>query len=232
VREAITERIRRHGLLGSARAVRHRLTPRRPFHRDYVWYALDLQRPREARPLGPGLELRAGGPEDIRLLAQLPPDPSVGHMDEQVARERLAGTGRLWLVTEGDQLAFACWTFRDRTPVWAAHGGSLALPEGVACLEDSHSSPHFRGRGIAPAAWGLIADALAAERLRSLVTKVAVDNAPSCRAVEKAGFEAFGGMDVSVRDWRTRISVRLDGPESSWGWLRSVERGNRADGAS
>jgi RimJ/RimL family protein N-acetyltransferase len=130
----------------------------------------------------------------------------------------------LWIVTEGDRLAFACWIFRDRTPVWAARGGALELPGDIGCLGDSHASPDFRGRGVAPAAWSGIADHYQGVGLRALMTKVAEDNQPSRRAVEKAGFRAAARMHVDKHGWTTRVQVELLDDDPSHRWLASLER--------
>jgi GNAT superfamily N-acetyltransferase len=67
-------------------------------------------------------------------------------------------------------------------------GGWVWLPAGVACLEDSATAPDFRGRGVAPAAWTAVGDRLRERGTSVLVTKVAIENVASCRAVAKAGF--------------------------------------------
>ncbi len=54
----------------------------------------------------------------------------------------------------------------------AARGGWLSLPEGTVCLEDSVTSPDYRGRGVAPAAWSQIAAAAAEDGYATMVTKV------------------------------------------------------------
>jgi RimJ/RimL family protein N-acetyltransferase len=93
----------------------------------------------------------------------------------------------------------------------------MALAPGTACLEDSVTASAARGRGVAPGAWTAIAEGLAAEGVRRLITKVEVDNIPSRRAVEKVGFRAVSLMDfvrVGGRG-RTRVeAVDLErGPE-------------------
>ncbi len=110
-------------------------------------------------------------------------------------------------MVEGQTAAFSCWVFHGRAPVLAARGGWLALPPGVVCLEDSVTNPDYRGRGIAPAAWGGIAATLHARGLTSLITKVAVDNAPSRKACLKAGFVEVGTMRLTRVGPRYRVVV-------------------------
>jgi GNAT superfamily N-acetyltransferase len=150
---------------------------------QHVWYRLmvgDSSRPRVA--LGCDLTLVRAGIDDLWLLEQL---PAVGAFK---ARLRLASRAQLWLVRDGDRAAFSCWTFAERAPVLAARGGWLGLPPAVVVLEESVTSPDYRGRNIAPAAWSGIADQLASEGVTMMITKVAEDNIASRRAVEKAGF--------------------------------------------
>ena len=93
------------------------------------------------------------------------------------------------------------------TPAIAAPGGQLQLSAGTVCLEDSVTAAPARGRGIGPAAWSAIADALGDEGQRHIITKVAVDNVPSRRAVEKAGFDAVALMHFRRFGPRSRTWV-------------------------
>ncbi|MGH2908575.1 MAG: GNAT family N-acetyltransferase [Solirubrobacteraceae bacterium] len=154
----------------------------------HVWYALDLTAERPRRELDAGLTLRRGDESDVSLLTELPT------ISPEQARTRLARGNALWLVLEGADPRFACWIFRDQTPVIAAPGGEMRLAAGTACLEDSVTAAAARGRGVAPAAWTSIADGLGAEGLRELITKIEVANLPSRRAVEKIGFRPVALM--------------------------------------
>lgn len=153
-----------------------------------MWYTLDLAGERKRRPLAGDLTLHAGSPADCDLLDELPTvSPAQG-------RARLAGGNDLWMVLEGGHPLFSCFIFRASAPAIAAPNGSLTLPDGTACLEDSVTGAAARGRGIAPAAWSAIADILTGEGLHDLITKVAVENGPSRRAVVKAGFRPVALM--------------------------------------
>jgi RimJ/RimL family protein N-acetyltransferase len=206
-------RSRRHGPLGLARVARDRLAHRLWLDESHVWYLLDLAR-LQRLPLRRGYELRSGTLDDRPALAQHPETTPTEN-----AKRRLERGAQLWLVTIGDQIAFACWIFFDTTPAIAARGGELRLPAGTACLEDSFTTPDHRGRGIAGAAWTAIAEHLADDAYEMLITKVAVENTPSRRAVEKAGFRPAGEMRLHRRGFRTRVSVsstaaELTGPEA------------------
>jgi len=168
---------------------------------SHVWYSLDLDGVHAGRPLPEGLRLVRATTADAQSYVEL------GQASEASTRERLDAGANLWLVMEGSKTAFACWTFAHATPVAAARGGSLVLPDHCVCLEDSVTSPDFRGRGIAPAAWDTIAAQLREEGRTLMITKVAVANAPSRRAVTKAGFVEFAIMRHRRIAQRRRVEV-------------------------
>ncbi len=149
----------------------------------HVWYELDLTVPPDVR-LDEACDLvpiESGGPA-LELF------DLVGSCDPALTRERLKVGGRAWLVVCAGDPAFGCWTFRGRTPVRAMPDDWLPLAPDVAGLEDSVTAPSFRGRGVAPRAWSQVANVLAAEGCRALVTKILDTNSASRRAVEKVGF--------------------------------------------
>lgn len=206
------------------RLVVGRVLPGAGWSKEYVWYVRDLTERREPRRLDDGLDLRRGTIGDVGLLQQLPADPSVVDLSHDVVAKRLGDGAQLWLVTEGTRAAFCCWIFDDRAPLRGAPNGFLRLPADAAVLEDSIASPAFRGRGVAPAAWDAIAETLAASGRRHLVTKVAVDNDGSRRAVEKAGFVEAARLEVSGPVWRPRIGVEMTSADPALRWMASVAR--------
>lgn len=187
--------LRRYGAAGALRRAWR-------LHEHDIWSALELGAERPRRPLAGGLVLRRGGLEDLHRL-----DGLVHYRRAEAAARLHEWDGRLQLVLDGDALLFVCWIFTARTPVGAAPGGVLELPAGVACLEDSIALPAARGHGIAPATWSRVADDLQAEGFRTLVTKVAAGNAPSRRAVAKAGFVEVAEAQVDRIGplWRCRV---------------------------
>ncbi|HSB81638.1 MAG TPA: GNAT family N-acetyltransferase [Candidatus Methylomirabilis sp.] len=213
--QAMVERamrwVQRYGLAGSllraAMAMARRITPSIYLKETHVWYRLDLAQERREITLPEGFELISAGPTDLPLLNQL---PAVGLYQ---ARRRLASNADLWIVREGGQAAFCCWTFRSRTPVEAARDGWLALPPAIVCLEDSVTSPLYRGRGIAPAAWTGIARALMQEGAVAMVTKIEERNTASRRAVEKIGFRTVAFMRRVRVLARSHVKVRLQAGE-------------------
>lgn len=195
--------VSRYGVGGLAATITRKARDRVVFSESHVWYELDLTTPRATRPLEEGLVLRHGYEADLALLEQL------DTVWSERARPRLREGNDWWLVLDQGAPLFSCWIFRERTPVLAAPQGELGLPAGCVCLEDSVTSAAARGRGIAPAAWSAIADSLAEEGQRRMITKVTVENAPSRRAVTKAGFVEVAVMHFRRRGLRSDTSVEV-----------------------
>lgn len=195
---------------------------------DLNWSRLDLTDPeRPRRPLPEGLELIVADDDTATMLDQLPDDEWITTFTRDLTRQRRAEGHELWMVVEGDRVAFACWILRGRARVLHAPGGGPLMPEGVVMLEDSITHPDFRGRGIASAAWATIGDRLAASGMRRVVTKVNVDNIPSTKAVEKAGYRVVATMNVVGRPpSRLRFAVRMQpGHDAGDTWLLGIPRG-------
>jgi RimJ/RimL family protein N-acetyltransferase len=210
--------LRRYGVRGTARrAVEIAGEALVGLREEHVWYQLDLRAERPRRELDPAFELREGNAEDLALLDEL------WAIDHGEAIRRLRTGGTLWLVVEGGRPAFSCWTFRGRTPIRAARRGWLDLPADTACLEESMTSPAYRGRSVAPGAWTLIADRLAEQpELRRLVTGVEEENAASRAAVAKVGFLEIGRARTEQRGGRTRVAVVAADVDGAF--LRGLER--------
>jgi GNAT superfamily N-acetyltransferase len=182
----------------------------------HLWYALDLHESRPSVALPDGFTLTRARKADLALLEGL---PTIGRSE---GARRLADGADLWLVLDGDQAAFACWIFRERTPVLAARGGWLPLPAGTVCLEDSVTAAAYRGRGLAPAAWSAIAAQLSHENIAIMLTKVAEENAASRRAVEKAGFQSTAIMSLRRVGGRSRVDVSPCHPGSVFAFLAAA----------
>lgn len=205
----IHQSLSRHGIGGSVRRILRlalRSGTRLAYLKErHIWYRLDLASDRPHPALPPGFELGPASAGELELLGGL---ETIGL---QEAQRRLAAGAELWLLRQAGEAAFACWIFRGRTPVLAARGGWLRLPDDTACLEDSVTAARHRGQGLAPAVWSRVADSFAAQGFAALITKVAEDNQPSRRAVEKAGFEPVACMDL-LRVWpMTHVVIRPRG---------------------
>jgi GNAT superfamily N-acetyltransferase len=203
--------LRRDGALGAARRVARRAGSYAALSEDHLWFVLDADAQRPRPPLAPGLTLIRPASSDLQLLEQLTT------VVPRTARARIDAGNDLWLVLEGDRMLLNMWVFRDRTPTIAVPGGLLALPSDTVCLEDVEAVPAARGKGIAPAAYAAIADAMLAEGKRWIVNKTTVENESAQRAVQKAGFEAVAQMHFRRRGRRSRTWLELlDGPGASF----------------
>jgi hypothetical protein len=177
----------------------------------HVWYLLDLraERPRLVVPAGYVVEELASGSAEVDLLEALGPNAAAE------ARTRFAAGGRLFVARTGDELAFACWVF-TAIPTVAARGGWYRMRDDARGLEHSITVDAHRGRGLAPAAWSELCDALAAEGVTGLLTKVGFSNDASRRAVEKSGFVEIAHVTVTRRKGRIRVDVsRANGPDGA-----------------
>ncbi len=199
VREALNE----HGVVGVARKVVERTRRHVRLHEEHVWYELRLEGAAQlVRPLD-DLELRRARVSDAALLG------AFGRHPELVA-ECIRSGHDLWFVMDGDTPAFTCFIQRGESQMLAARGGRLELPSATVCLEDSITSPDYRGRGLAPAAWTNLAAYLEQEPgLDSMITKVAVENVPSRKAVTKAGFVEIALMRHDRWGPRCRVEVEV-----------------------
>jgi GNAT superfamily N-acetyltransferase len=186
---------RLHGPAGVARIAAYRVRRLVVVDETHIWLALELGRKRPRRELAEGFVLRRASEADLGAVERLPDVGSAAALRRELARGH-----DLWLVAAGGRVAFACWVHHEEAPVFAARGRVLRLPPGVCCLEDSATSPEFRGRGVAPAAWSSIATSVEAAGYTVMITKIESDNEPSARALEKAGFAAIARMHF-VRRW-------------------------------
>jgi RimJ/RimL family protein N-acetyltransferase len=197
----LLQRVRRDGFAVTGREVLRRVRKVAYLSEEHLWYQLDLDDSRPRREL----------PEDVRLVrAQASDAAAVEALGQEPAQalRRLEEGNDLWLVFDGEEPLFACYTFRQTTPAMAASHGTLTLPPGAACLEDSVAAPAARGRGIAPGAWTMIGDELIKDGFTALVTKVETSNIPSRKAVEKVGFREVAVMDYQRVAMRRRTAVR------------------------
>jgi predicted GNAT family acetyltransferase len=185
---------------GFARRIAARLRALVYLDEEHIWYVLDLDRVDEL-PLAEGYELRLATDADLDLVTE------VAGTSKADAEENRAHDAQVWLVLQEQEPAFVCWIFPESTPVRAAADRWLRLPPGAACLEDSFTSASHRGRGIAGAAWTKISQRLAAQGFNVLITKVGVDNAPSRKAVGKAGFREACLMRLRRRGSRESVTL-------------------------
>ena len=159
--------------------------------------------------------MRVAEDADFELVGAL-----TGTSATEARRRRDENGAQLWLVLDEGKIVFACWIYPRATPVRAARNRVLELPPAVNSLEDSFTAASHRGRGIAGGAWTAIARELKLRGVEVLITKVGVSNAPSRRAVEKAGFRAAAIMHLRLRGGRKRVSMEDLGGDLEPGAMR------------
>lgn len=198
--------LRRYGVRGTLARLATLLSELVRLDQTHVWYELPLTDSPPRLRLEPPLRLVRADTTRLGLLDDL------WAIDPGEAARRLADEGTLWFVLDGERPVFSCWTFRRRTPIRAAPGGWLALPDDTACLEESLTVAGYRGRGVAPAAWSEVVERLRGEPLRRLVATIEQDNTASRRVVEKIGFHEIGTVHTRRRAGRLSVSAEpLDG---------------------
>lgn len=195
----------RHGIAGcvilGARFAAHYLSTALYRHERHVWYSATTSDVKAIRPLPKGLNLLRAGREHLDLLSQS------NLYGWSAAETFLAEGGDLWIVREGERPVFCCWIFRERIPTVAVRGGWKGLPSNTVCLEEAVTDPGYRGRGIAPAAWSLIAQTLNEEGVRKIVTKVEEANKSMRRALLKTGLHQVAMVDYLKMGGLSRVRV-------------------------
>lgn len=184
--------LRRHGIaksliLAARWLMQHLLMAAYQYER-HVWY---VGAPEEIKShsLPTGLFLYRASEADLDLLSES------NLWGRSVGERFLAEGGDLWIVRDGERAAFCCWIFRERMPTIVARSGWKVLPPKIVCLEEPVTDVNYRGRGIAAAAWYLIAQSLKREGIRVIIMKVKEDNTPMRRAVLRAGLHEVALMD-------------------------------------
>jgi hypothetical protein len=178
----------------------------------HVWYELALGNSRSQKTLRTGLKLIRSGADDLPLLDAFPT------VSAYEARKRMEAGRDLWLVLDDRQPIFACWIFHHSVPVLAARNGQLALPPETVCLEDSITSPSYRGQGIvAPAAWSQVADRLEKAGVKSIITKVEADNKVMRWALAKSAFDDIAIVQFRKAGLRRHVAIRArTGATADW----------------
>jgi ribosomal protein S18 acetylase RimI-like enzyme len=211
--------VRQHGLVGASRATALRLFPHSQERSKLTWYRLDLSDERPHRDLEPGLELRRGTVADSAGVADLPVNAHVAMLSDADVVERLRSGAELWVVAEGDRIAFACWVYYGEMRF---DNAIAKLPRGTVLLEDSILSPDFRGRKVPAAAWTGVANRLEAAGVAVIMTKVDITNAEARWAFRRAGFREVAEMEVERRAYRRHAKINLTSDDESDRWLASL----------
>lgn len=159
------------------------------------------------RPTAGGNGLRSN--LDLTLRRATPKDASIYERDigtdsAATFSQRLSRGTRCYLALEGDKALHASWV--TTTASWVREVGRyFRPPSGHAYVYESFTRADARGRGVYPFALRGICKELAADGIDSLWVAVEDNNAPSLKAVAKAGFETAFELDYGRR-WG-RLSV-------------------------
>ena len=195
----------RHGVTGcltlAARYAAQSLSAVLYRHERHIWYVVASSAVNKDCTLPEGLKLQRSGPEHLDLLS------SSKLYGWSAGEAFFQEGGDLWIVLDGKRAAFCCWMFRERMPTVAAPGGWKDLPAKTVCLEGVVTDAEYRGRGIAPAAWALIAQHVNQEGMQTITMKVEAGNQSMRRAVAKAGFHEVAMMDYLSVAGLSRVQV-------------------------
>ena len=200
----------------------------------HTWFEMGLAGGQRHAPStdGPGdpasesaLKLLPGTAEYLQLIDRLPT------VNAAVAARRLATGARWWLLVEGEEPVFSCWTFSRVIRMIGAPAGALVLPPDVVFLEDSVTSPRWRGAGVGQLALTEVCRLLGQEGPRWILTKVKVGNTAPERLVAKVGFLPLATVRIRCRGpIRRTWAVMAAGAANAWlpGALGAVN-GNAPD---
>jgi hypothetical protein len=157
---------------------------------------------RTAEPLehpGVGLSVRRAAAEDGPRYAR-----DIGTDTEKSFRARLAPDVMCFLVEDGHRFVHASWV--TTTGAWTREiRAYLAPPAGDAYVYESFTRADARGRGIYPFALAGIVSAMARTGIENIWVGVEADNAPSVRAIAKAGFREAFTLDFERRLGRLKV---------------------------
>ena len=148
----------------------------------------------------------------------------IGTDSASTFEKRLTAWTHCYAVVEQDRLLHASWVTTSRA--WTNEiRGYICPPVGDAYVYESFTRAETRGRGIYPFALSSIRAALAKEGLGRVWVGVEATNAPSIRAITKAGFEEAFEFGFSRRFGRVRVAPAR-GPLAEQG--RTMIRSARA----
>jgi GNAT superfamily N-acetyltransferase len=149
----------------------------------------------------PGLAFRAATPADADLYAR-----AIGTDSAATFGRRLTPTTECFLVHGGDELLHASWVTAGAA--WTREiDAYIVPPEGDAYVYESFTRPQARGRGVYPFALRGICEWARDRGLAQVWVAVEAGNAPSLKAIRKAGFEPAYEMRYGRRLGRLSLVV-------------------------
>lgn len=161
-------------------------------------------------PARPDVSFREAGAEDAARYAR-----DIGTDSPSTFRRRLSPWTRCFVVDDGSTFLHASWMTTARA--WTSEiRGYISPPLGDAYVYESFTRPETRGRGIYPFALLSICAELERRQVPRAWVGVEADNAPSIRAITKAGFEDAFEITFHRRLGRVQIDD-LRGPLAEQG---------------
>lgn len=156
------------------------------------------------------LSLRRLGAPDAGLYAR-----AIGTDSQATFRQRLSHTSGCYAVEHDGKILHASWVTTDCA--WTRELRShLCVGPGDAYVFESVTRADARGRGVYPFALRALCRALDGEGVDRLWVAVEAQNAPSLKAVAKAGFEKAFEISYARRLGRMTIElpagVKTDSP--------------------
>lgn len=153
----------------------------------------------------PELAFREAGPGDGALYAR-----AIGTDSAATFRRRLTDTTRCFIVESAGDLLHASWVTTGAA--WTREIRAYVVPpRGDAYVYESFTAPESRGRGVYPFALSGICSWSAGHGVERVWVAVESGNAPSYRAITKAGFEPSYTMSYGRR--LGRLTLTIERPE-------------------
>lgn len=221
----VVAKLRQDGLRPTATAAARRLGHQVWLRESHVWLLMGLDEPRPSPSLAPDLHFVRVPDQDVGSVAQL--GASV-----PTAVQRLARGHQLFATRVGSRTVGLVWAFLGEAPTVVVPTGWLPLPDGYVNVEDMLVAPDQRGKGIAPAQYGLTFDDLRQQGFTHVVGKVPVDNAANRRACAKLGWSEVAVVDLLRVPGRRRVTVQDLGTDRDLSWLAAVATSKAVAGDS
>ncbi|HEX2195362.1 MAG TPA: GNAT family N-acetyltransferase [Actinomycetota bacterium] len=152
----------------------------------------------------PGLTVRRATAADGDLYARV-----IGTDSAATFRRRLDASTHCFLVHLGADLLHASWV--TTSAAWTREVRAYIVPpRGDAYVYESFTHPDARGRGVYPFALAGVCEWAAGAGIATVWVAVEEDNAPSFKAIRKAGFEPSFSLRYARRVGR--LTLEIDRP--------------------
>ena len=183
---------------------------------ELIMLVRDAAAPTPAFGRDPGLAFRKATPTDGTAYAR-----AIGTDSPRTFRRRLTATAHCFLVESGE-LLHASWV--TSSAAWTREiAAFIAPPPGDCYVYESFTAPAARGRGVYPFALAGICSWASGAGLDRVWVAVEGGNAPSLKAITKAGFEPSYSIRYRRRWGRVKLSVERPRGVATPSVVRRVE---------